>query len=63
MAKYVLTNKAVTDLSKIWNYTVDTWSENQADKYYQMFIDAFQRIADNPNLGKNYENITTRLFG
>ena len=33
MAKYSLTRKAVEDLSKIWNYTFDTWSENQADTY------------------------------
>lgn len=33
MAKYNLTKKAVEDLTKIWNYTFDTWSENQADAY------------------------------
>lgn len=33
MASYVLTNKAVEDLSSIWEYTFDTWSERQADKY------------------------------
>lgn len=36
MAKYRLTNKAVDDLTRIWNYTFDRWSENQADKYYLM---------------------------
>ncbi len=34
MAKYTLTNKAVKDLSEIWNYTFDQWSERQADFYY-----------------------------
>ena len=34
MAEYKLTNKAVEDLSKIWDYTFEVWSENQADKYY-----------------------------
>ena len=33
MAKYKLTNKAVEDLSDIWNYTFDHWSERQADFY------------------------------
>ena len=32
MAKYHLTNQAVQDLSDIWNYTFDNWSEEQADK-------------------------------
>ncbi len=30
MAKFKLTNKAVEDLSKIWEYTFEVWSENQA---------------------------------
>jgi len=63
MAKYFLTNKAVIDLSDIWNYTFDKWSEKQADKYYQMLLDNCEAIADKPNIGKNYEAILTRLFG
>ena len=31
MAKYHLTNKALEDLTNIWEYRVDTWSERQAD--------------------------------
>jgi toxin ParE1/3/4 len=34
MANYKLTNKAVEDLTSIWEYTVKEWSEKQADKYY-----------------------------
>lgn len=33
MVRYKLTNRAVEDLTHIWNYTLDKWSENQADKY------------------------------
>ncbi len=33
MANYILTNKAVEDLSEIWNYTFDFWSENQSEYY------------------------------
>ena len=32
MARYRFTNKAVDDITQIWNYTFDEWSENQADK-------------------------------
>ncbi len=63
MAKYNLTNKAVVDLAKIWDYTFDRWSEKQADKYYLMLIEYCQEIANNPGLGKNYEGITPNLFG
>ena len=31
MGRYKFTNKAVEDLTKIWNYTVIEWSESQAD--------------------------------
>ena len=63
MAKYKLTNKAVDDLTQIWNYTIDRWSENQADKYYQMLLDNFNEAANNPDLGKNYSEVIQNLFG
>lgn len=63
MAEYKLTNKAVEDLTGIWNYTFDKWSEKQADRYYNLLLDSCQDIADNPELGKNYEGITPELFG
>lgn len=63
MAEYKLTNKAVEDLSKIWDYTFEVWSEKQADKYYAGLISNCQEIAENPDLGKNYGGISTQLFG
>lgn len=63
MAKYQLTNKAVEDLTGIWEYTIEKWSEHQADIYYNLLTDSCQEIANNPNLGKNYEGITNDLFG
>ena len=63
MAKYELTNKAVSDLNGIWEYTVGNWSENQADRYYNMLLDICQDIADNPELGINYHGIKSELFG
>ena len=64
MAKYHLTNKAVEDLSNIWEYTVDTWSERQADDYYNMLIASFQKITENPRLfGLKYEEIAEGLYG
>jgi toxin ParE1/3/4 len=63
MAKYELTNEAVADLNGIWEYTLENWSENQADRYYDMLLDVCQDIADNPGVGKNYNGITSDLFG
>jgi toxin ParE1/3/4 len=63
MAKYKLSNKAVEDLSKIWEYTFEIWNEDQADKYYEMLISSCQEIAENPLSGKYYEGITRNLLG
>ena len=63
MVNYLLTKKAVEDLTNIWNYTFDQWSEQQADNYYEMLISNFEEIANNPKLGKKYEGIKADLLG
>jgi toxin ParE1/3/4 len=63
MAKFYLTNKAVEDLSDIWNYTVETWSENQAEIYYSLLIDSCQELANKPSLGKSYELVERNILG
>ncbi len=63
MPNFELTNEAVTDLESIWNYTFENWSENQADKYYNLLINMCQNISENPNLGKNYSEIRSDLKG
>lgn len=63
MAKYVLTNKAVEDLTGIWEYTMEKWSEQQADKYFKLLLGSCQDISNNPELGKNYYGITKDLYG
>jgi toxin ParE1/3/4 len=63
MAKYVLTNKAVEDLSEIWDYTYETWSENQADKYYELILETCQEIAKSPMVGKKYKEISEEILG
>ena len=63
MANYRLTNKAVADLSDIWNYTRDAWSERQADKYYLLLLDTCKELARKPNMGKRYDNVHPDLLG
>ncbi|ANH80994.1 plasmid stabilization protein [Niabella ginsenosidivorans] len=65
MAYYTLSNKAVEDLSNIWaySYSYEAWSENQADKYYELLIEACRKLAENPMLGKNYEAISKDIHG
>lgn len=63
MGKFLLTKKAISDLSDIWDYTIETWSEAQADKYYFMLLESCKTLADNPVLGKHYDEISDNLKG
>ena len=63
MGKYTFTNKAVVDLSSIWQYTVDSWSERQADKYYFMLLDTCQDLADGKIAGKKYPDVDAEILG
>lgn len=60
MADYILSKKASEDLIKIWYYTMNTWSEEQADIYYQNFIQSFEHIAQSPDsVGRSYDDVCT----
>ena len=63
MSKYFLSNKAVDDLSKIWDYTYEVWSENQADKYYFELLQNCQNLSENQNLGRNYTEVDIEIYG
>jgi toxin ParE1/3/4 len=63
MAKFHLTNKAVEDLSDIWDYTVENWSENQAEIYYSMLIESCRFLSNLPNQGKSYEIVERNILG
>lgn len=63
MAKLVLRQEAINDLTDIWDYTASARSESQADKYYGMIKTACTEIAMNSAVGRSYDEITTGLFG
>ena len=63
MGRYKFTNKAVDDITNIWNYTCDNWSENQADIYYQMLLENCKEVANSPETGKNYSGVAENLLG
>ena len=48
MAKYRLSNTAKVDLIRIHQYGVQKFGMRQADKYFNNFFDAFDRISQNP---------------
>ncbi len=63
MATFKFTNKAIHDLSDIWNYTSENWSEKQADKYYHLLINYCVFLSKNPQQGKTYFDIQIGVFG
>ncbi len=63
MAKFYFTNKAVDDLNQIWNYTLEAWSENQADLYFNLIMNSCKELSLNPLIGKSYEIIDSSILG
>ena len=64
MAKIRLSRKAITDLDSIWDYTVETWSEEQAVIYYRQIYSTIQGLNSLPAfLEIDYNIIKPGLFG
>ncbi len=62
MEKYDVSLEAAEDLYRIWAYTVDNWSEEQADHYYASLVACFELISRSPAMsGKPYVEIIPGL--
>jgi len=53
----VISKKAVSDLEEVWLYTVEKWSVEQADRYYNLIVDEINYISRNINAGKSMEHV------
>jgi len=60
---FILSKKAVEDLSEIWEYTFQNWSESQADKYYFMLLGICQDLANGKVPARQYPEIHTEILG
>jgi len=64
MAQYIISKRAKKDLIDIWRYSLETWSEGQAIRYYNELLDGCERIAITPDkAGRNYEDVRPGLRG
>ena len=54
---FVISKKAVSDLEEIWLYTVEKWSVEQADRYYNLIFDEINYICKNSTAGKSMEHV------
>ncbi len=60
--KYKISKEAENDLEKIWLYTFEQWSIEQADYYYDLIIDEIEYLSENPKSGKDYNEIRKGYF-
>jgi toxin ParE1/3/4 len=54
---YVISKKAVSDIEKIWLYTLKKWSLGQANRYYNLIFDEIDYICKNVDAGRSIEHI------
>ena len=55
--KYRISSEAFTDLENIWEYTFDTWSEEQANRYYSLIVEEIEYIATHFEEGRDMNHI------
>ena len=55
--RYALTNAAARDLDAIWDYTADTWSIDQADRYIAEIGVACEALARGDKIGRPADDI------
>ncbi|MBB4804766.1 toxin ParE1/3/4 [Chryseobacterium defluvii] len=60
--KYKISKEALHDLEKIWLYTFEVWSKEQADHYFDLIMDEIEYLSDNPKSGKDYNEIRKGYF-
>ena len=57
MSGFVLSPRARADLDGIWNYSVETWSAAQAERYLRQIADAFEILSADPRRGQDCSEI------
>ncbi len=59
---YRLLPAALADLIKIWDYTLETWSVNQAIAYEDQILDACDAIVASPEDGDDISDLREGYF-
>jgi len=54
---YKISNEASYDLEKIWLYTFENWSLEQADRYLDLIIDEIEYLCLKPHSEKDFTHI------
>jgi toxin ParE1/3/4 len=60
--KYKISQAASRDIENIWLYTIEKWSIEQADRYFNLIMDEIEYLAEYPKSGKNYSIVRKGYF-
>lgn len=53
----VLHEAAISDIEDIWLYTLNTWSVEQADRYYNLLLNEIEFLSRKPNSGRDISHL------
>lgn len=59
---YKISKEALYDLEKIWLYTFENWSMEQADYYFNLIMNEIEYLTRNPTSGKDYDKVRKGYF-
>ena len=57
MSTYIISEKALEDINKIWIYTAENWSLEQADRYYNLILDEVEYISENFEMALDFSKV------
>ena len=57
MSEYIISKKAIEDINKIWIYTAENWSLEQADRYYNLILDEIEIVAQNFEMAGDFGSV------
>ena len=60
--KYKISKEASRDIENIWLYTIEKWSTEQADRYFNLIMDEIEYLAKDPKSGKDYSKVRKGYF-
>ena len=57
MMNFKISKEAERDLEKIWLYTLENWSIEQADRYLNLIFDEIHYLCSKPGSGYDYGSV------
>lgn len=62
MSQYIIRQRALDDMERIWLYSLQEWGQEQADQYLKNIIQRIEWLAAKPSLGKHLTDIAEGYY-